>query len=169
MGTREGRGVLWLVPPLFAVLLAVVPRLTDADQVPRSLDEYTAAVEERVLATMDRDGVPGASVAVVADGELVWAEGFGARDRETGEPVVADTVFQAGSNAKSLTAWAVLGLAEQGLIELDSPVDEQVAGWQLPAGEHPADGVTPERLLAHTAGLPFAITGVPRSVGELRR
>ena len=169
MGTREGRGLLWLVPLLFAMLLAVVPRLTDADQVPDSLDAYTADVEERVPAILDRDGVPGASVAVVADGELVWAQGFGVRDRETGEPVVADTVFQAGSNAKPLTAWAVLRLAEQGPIELDSAVDAQVAGWQLPGGEYPAEGVTPERLLAHTAGLPFAITGVPRSVRELRR
>jgi CubicO group peptidase (beta-lactamase class C family) len=160
---------MWLVPPLFALLLAVMPRLVDAEEVPRSLDEYTTAVSERVPAILDRDGVPGASVAVVADGELVWAEGFGVRDRETGEPVAADTVFQAGSNAKSLTAWAVLRMAEQGRLKLDVPVDEQVAGWQLPTGEYPANEVTLERLLAHTAGLPFAITGVPRSVGELRR
>jgi len=160
---------MWLVPPLFAVLAAVIPRLMDADETPRSLDAYTAAVAERVPAILDRDGVPGASVAVVADGELVWAEGFGVRDRGTGEPVVADTVFQGGSNSKSLTAWAVLRLAEQGRIALDAPVDEQVAGWQLPAGGYPSDGVTPERLLAHTAGLPFATSGVPLSAGELRR
>lgn len=169
MDARRPRVLPWLVPPLFAVLLAVVPGLVGADEAPRSLDGYIAAVEERVPTILDRDGVPGAAVAVVAGGELVWAGGFGVRDRDTGEPVLADTVFQAGSNSKSLTAWAVLRLAEQGRIALDASVDEQVAGWQLPAGGYPSAGVTPERLLAHTAGLPFAISGVPRSARELRR
>lgn len=168
MRRRGKRVLLWLLPLVFGALLAVVPRLVDTAEVPRSLEEYTAALKERVPTPLDRYGVPGASIALVVDGEVVWSEGFGLRDRQTGEPVTSDTVFQAGSISKSLVAWAVLRLAEEGLVKLDRPVGEQIDGWSLPDADYPTDEVSPLRLLAHTGGLPFAVPGLPVSTDELR-
>lgn len=89
-------------------------------------------------------------------------------DRRSGAPVTSETVFQAGSISKSLTAWAVAALAEQGAVDLDAAVGAQVEGWQLPESPYPSDAATPRRLLAHTAGLPFAIEGVPTATDQLR-
>ncbi|TVP70541.1 MAG: class A beta-lactamase-related serine hydrolase [Nitriliruptor sp.] len=131
-------------------------------------DRQVDQVRERVEANLARTSVPGAAVALVDDGEVVWAEGFGLAEVATGRPVRADTMFQAGSLSKSVTAWAVLHLAAEGVIDLDAPVEEQVDGWSLPDSPYDTSGVTPRRLLAHTSGLPFAIGATPLSPARFR-
>ena len=70
-----------------------------------------------------------------------------------GRPVDGDTVFQAASISKTLTAWGVMRLVEQGALELDAPVGRYLTRWQLPPSPYNHDGVTIRRLLSHTAGL----------------
>jgi amino acid adenylation domain-containing protein/non-ribosomal peptide synthase protein (TIGR01720 family) len=115
---------------------AFTGRLSAGTPVPRSV--------------MSRHRAPGASFAVVVDGSVVeeWAEGF-ARD---GVPVRPDTVFQAGSLSKQVTALAVLRLVREGQLDLDDDVNRRLRTWTLPsaAGDRP---VTLRRLLSHTAGL----------------
>ena len=159
---------VWLLPPTVALVAAAAPPWLTSQPAPASFEAYTAGIEQRVHERLERDDVPGAAVAVVVNGSTAWVEGFGVADRSTSEPVVADTVFQAGSISKSVIAWAVLHLAETGRVDLDAPVEAQIEGWQLAASEHPTDQVTPRRLLAHTAGLPFAVGGLPASVDRLR-
>ena len=131
-------------------------------------DVEVGELRERVESNLARHSVPGAAVALVVDGEVAWAEGFGLADVATGRPVRADTLFQAGSISKSVTAWAVLHLAAEGAIDLDAPVETQVEGWSLPDSPYDTDAVTPRRLLAHTSGLPFAIGATPRSPARFR-
>lgn len=168
IGLVRSRWGRWLVPAVTAVLAVAASWLVPGTAQPASLEEYARAVADRVPERLERDGVPGAAVAVVVDGELVWADGFGVADRDTGAPVTGDTVFQAGSISKSLMAWAVVALAEEGAVALDAPVEEQLEGWQFGDSPHRSRQVTPRRLLAHTAGLPFAIEGVPTSSAQLR-
>ncbi|WP_067460931.1 non-ribosomal peptide synthetase [Actinomadura macra] len=98
-----------------------------------------------------RHHIPGVSLALVADGEVVeaWGEGVTAAD---GEPVRADTVFQAGSASKHVTAMAVLRLARDGLLDLDDDVNRYLRSWRLPRLD-PDRPVTMRHLLSHTAGL----------------
>ena len=71
-----------------------------------------------------------------------------------GAPVDADTLFQVASLSKWVTAWGVLALVEEELIDLDAPVNGYLSRWQLPAAQgFDADEVTVRRLLSHTAGL----------------
>ncbi len=163
--SRWGR---WLLPFVAAALGVVAGWLVPGAAQPASLEEYTDGVAARVPERLERDEVPGAAVAVVVDGQLAWADGFGVADHETGIPVTADTVFQAGSISKSLIAWATVALAEEGSVDLDAPVEAQLDGWQLSESSYPTQQVTPRRLLAHTAGLPFAIGGLPTSTEQLR-
>lgn len=109
-------------------------------------------MSQRVAANLARSSVSGAALALVVDGEVVWAEGFGTADVETGRRVHADTIFPAGSRSKPVTAWAAMSLASDGLIDLDAPVQTQIGGWSLPDPPFDADGVTPRRLLAHACG-----------------
>ena len=70
-----------------------------------------------------------------------------------GAPVDSASVFQVASLGKWITAWGVMVLVEDGLIDLDSPVEKYLTRWQLPPSDFDNSGVTIRRLLSHTAGL----------------
>ena len=72
---------------------------------------------------MDELGVPGVSVAVLADGEIGWARGYGFADVESRRPVTANTLFQAASVSKPVAALAALQLVEEGRVDLDADVN----------------------------------------------
>ncbi|AFG37118.1 serine hydrolase domain-containing protein [Spirochaeta africana] len=69
------------------------------------------------------------------------------------EDVGPDTLFQLASISKWVAAWGVLGLVEQGLVDLDAPVEQYLTRWQLPDSRYDHRGVTVRRLLSHSAGL----------------
>jgi CubicO group peptidase (beta-lactamase class C family) len=108
------------------------------------------AVVERALR---RHNVPGASVAVLRDGAVAWAKGYGLADPVQGLPVMPDTVFDAASIAKPVTAWGIMKLVEEGLLDLDAPVEQYLTRWHLPPSRYNHDQVTLRRILSHTAGL----------------
>jgi CubicO group peptidase (beta-lactamase class C family) len=96
---------------------------------------------------------PGLAIALVCDGRLAWAAGYGVANQTTGEPVTPATRFQAASVSKPVTAWGVLRLVEQGRIDLDEPVVDHLRRWRPPPSPFQAEGITVRRLLSHTAGL----------------
>lgn len=114
---------------------------------------------------MRHHGVPGVSVAVVDDGRLAWAKAYGVTDAATGAPVTPETLFQAASISKPVAALAALRLVEQGLLELDAPVNRYLKRWKIP--ENPRtrrQPVTLRHLLSHTAGLTVhGFPGYPRN------
>ena len=98
--------------------------------------------------------VPGLSVAVIHNGKLAWARGWGFRDAASCAPVTPETAFQAASISKVATAMLALRLVEQGKIGLDRDINEALRSWQLPSDPKLApNGVTLRELLSHTAGL----------------
>jgi CubicO group peptidase (beta-lactamase class C family) len=98
--------------------------------------------------------VPGASVAVVHGYRIDWAKGYGVRDQGTGEPVTAETLFQAGSISKPVAAAAALRLVEQKRLLLDRDVNLDLRSWKVPENEFTtSEKVTLRRLLSHSAGL----------------
>jgi len=111
------------------------------------------AVEDATRRALATSPAPGLAVALVQDGEVVWAAGYGVADRTTGQPVSAATRFQAASLAKPVTAWGVLRLVESGRIGLDEPVVDHLRRWRPPPSPFDDGGLTVRRLLSHTAGL----------------
>jgi CubicO group peptidase (beta-lactamase class C family) len=102
---------------------------------------------------MVADHVPGVSVAVIHNGAIEWALGFGVV-RLGGAPVTAETLFQAGSISKPVAAIAALRLVEQGRLSLDSDVNQALTSWKIPgSAAAPGPVVTLRELLSHTAGL----------------
>ena len=97
--------------------------------------------------------VPGVSVAVIKDFAIHWAKGYGLADVDTGLPVDPQTLFQAASISKPVTAMAVLKVVQEGRIALDGDINERLTSWQIPQGEfRQAKPVTPRALLSHTSG-----------------
>ena len=114
----------------------------------QGLDGYT--LEE----LMEEFGVPGVSVAVIHDFAIHWAKAYGVADVETGAPVDVETMFQAASISKPVSAMAALKAVQDGAFSLDEDINRILRSWTLPGGEFTRDrAVTPRMLMSHTSGL----------------
>ena len=96
-------------------------------------------------------GIPGAVFGVVDDGAVTVAT-FGTANRNTGLPVVRQTLFQAGSIGKSYTATAVMQLVDDGALDLDVPLREYLPDLEF-ADPTVSKTLTSRQVLTHTAGI----------------
>ncbi|MDA3833147.1 MAG: serine hydrolase, partial [Spirochaetales bacterium] len=113
-----------------------------------SIPKYN--IEER----MRELGIPGVSIAVVHNGEIEWARGYGMADSAENREVTVETLFLAGSISKPVAATRAHQLAELGAINLDSNVNNYLSGWKVPVNAITVqEKVTTRRILNHTAGL----------------
>jgi CubicO group peptidase (beta-lactamase class C family) len=124
--------------PSEAYAAAASPRWTNA----------IAQARQSALTGLAEQNLPGLSVAVGADGELVWAEGFGWADLDDRVKVTPDTRFRIGTASKMLTSAAVGLLMEQQRLSLDDLVQAHVPSF--PQKPWP---VTLRQLMGHTAGI----------------
>lgn len=95
--------------------------------------------------------VPGAAIALVQDGRLVLAEGFGVRDLATGAPTTAGTVFPLASVSKTFTAAMLAALVDRRKLGWEQPMLSLLPGFRL----HDADAgqwLNARDLLSHRAG-----------------
>jgi CubicO group peptidase (beta-lactamase class C family) len=98
--------------------------------------------------------VPGVSIAVFEKGQILWARGYGLADVPAKRPVTPETLFQAASVSKSVTAFAALRLVQDGKLALDEDVNRKLVSWKVPENEFTKNQtVTLRRLLSHTAGM----------------
>jgi CubicO group peptidase (beta-lactamase class C family) len=125
---------------------AVAPNT--AQQAADPLDGFDAYVE-RVLKTFD---VPGASVAIVKDGRIVLAKGYGVKRLGQPAPVDADTRFGIASNTKLFTATAIALLVEQGKVRWDDPVIRYLPDFAM-YDPYVTRELTVRDLLVHRSGL----------------
>jgi CubicO group peptidase (beta-lactamase class C family) len=102
---------------------------------------------------MERFRVPGVSIAVIKDFNIHWAKGYGVADVEAGRPVQVDSLFQAASISKPVTAMAALRLVQDGRFSLDDDVNLLLKSWHVPKTDLTRDRpVTPRSLFSHTSG-----------------
>ncbi|MFY8274037.1 serine hydrolase [Pseudoalteromonas sp. SSDWG2] len=114
------------------------------------LDEnkITQAIER----SMARFDVPGMAVAVVADGEVFYAKGFGVRHLETQQPVNADTLFGIASNTKAFTSAALAMLVDEGKLSWDDKVIDHLPEFRL-HDPYATREMSIRDLLSHRSGL----------------
>ena len=95
---------------------------------------------------------PGVSIAVVDKGKIDWARGYGVTDIDKNTAVDTQTLFQAASISKPLTAMAVLKLVQSGKLNLDDDVNQKLVSWKIPDNDF-AEKTTLRNLLSHSAGV----------------
>ena len=115
-------------------------------------DALSAYLDTRIPAIMDAYDIPGTCVALIDDGAPVWSKAYGYADVGAGRKMTTDDYMRVQSISKSVTAWGVMTLAEQGRIDLDAPASRYLESWTLPDSPYPND-ITVRQLLTHTAGL----------------
>lgn len=107
-------------------------------------------LDRRATLLMNQLEMTGMAMAVIEDGEMVFAKGYGERLRDSGQLVTEDTVFRWASVSKSVAAHTVLDLAAEEKLSLAAPAQELAPSLKLPPSEQP---VTLRGLLSHRTGL----------------
>lgn len=145
---------LCLKTSLFACLIVGLPgMLPAAAENPKPAASAvspatTAAIDAYINAEMKKASIPGLALAIVRNGKIELAKGYGYANLEHQVPVGTDTIFQSGSMGKQFTATAVMMLVEAGKLKLDAPV-----GTYLPGVPASWKNITIRHLLNHTSGL----------------
>src|SRR5271155_2243425 len=138
-----------LSPPrcLFFVMLfsLCVPSLFAQSGPPPDLDAYIA----RDMKAFD---VPGIAIAIVKDGKVVLAKGYGVRKLGDPTPVDENTLFGIGSNTKAFTSAALASLVDAGKISWDDKVYERLKGFQM-YDPYVSHEMTIRDLLTHRSGM----------------
>ncbi len=124
------------------------------------LKEFTDHLDTRIPALMQDYEIPGLSIALIERGETVWKSAYGYADVEGGRKMTVDTYCRFESISKSVTAWGVMRLVEQGLVDLDAPVEQYITTWKIPESDFSEDKVTIRRLLSGSSGMPLGTIGV---------
>jgi len=139
----QGRPAPPATPTPAPAPLSADPRVASALELARVWLEAQRAYER----------IPGISVGIVHDQELVWSGGFGQADLADGRPATADTIYSICSISKLFTSVAVLQQRDEGRLRLDDPVGRHLPWFHLKKTEGEGD-VTIEGLLTHASGLP---------------
>lgn len=110
-------------------------------------------LEDIVKETMEFWGIPGLSIAIVEDTQVILSQGFGFRNLEEGLPVTPQTIFATGSSTKAFTATAIGILVDRGQVTWDSPVRNYLATFRL-FSRHASENLTLRDLVTMRSGLP---------------
>lgn len=113
--------------------------------------EHREAIERArslVRDSMTANGIPGISVAVAVDGQVLWSEGFGFADVENRVALTNETRMRIGSVSKSVTSAAVALLVQDGKLDLDAPIQRYVPSFPRKQQE-----ITTRQLAGHLAGI----------------
>jgi CubicO group peptidase (beta-lactamase class C family) len=128
-------------------LVALAFVVTFATTICVAQDATIAKVDEYIKLEQRLVRIPGVSLAVIKDGQIVLAKGYGLANIEHQVPVKPETIFQSGSVGKQFTATAIMMLVEEGKIQLEDKINKYFsdapAAWQ---------NITIKHLLTHTSG-----------------
>jgi D-alanyl-D-alanine carboxypeptidase len=153
MKNRLYRRIFWIWVLTLVLIAAAVLVIDIPAAKPGDLSGFQDYLDETIQGSMKKHDIMGVAVGLVHDGEIVYLRGYGFADAAQEVPITENTVFQAASISKSLTAWGIMNLVEEGKLELDAPVSRYLTRWNLPSSKYDASGVTIRRLLSHTSGI----------------
>src|SRR6267378_3180581 len=149
---RAGRSAA--ISLLLAITSTLTPARSAAQQKredlphPKTVEELQKAMKE----VLDKEHVPGAGVALVANGQLLWCGGIGKADLATGREMTCDTEFRVGSISKTFVALALLKLQEDGKINLYARLRDVAPEIPMNNRWEASEPVRIVNLLEHTAG-----------------
>jgi CubicO group peptidase (beta-lactamase class C family) len=156
----------------FAVFAVSLPQIGYAQtaakqaQTTDDLRSRLAKIEEKTESRRKELGIPGMSLVIVKDGEIIFAKGFGDKDFEKQIPVTADTQFAIGSSTKAFTALSVLMSQDEGKLSLDDNPRKYLSYFKMKDAET-NEKITIRDLLSHSSGL--SRTDLGMLTGKLNR
>ena len=131
----------------------LLPAVLRAQSAPTADTTATISqLEHEVPSLIKKDDVPGVAIAVIRGGKTKWVHGFGVKNEKSGQPVTAETVFEAASLSKTVFTYGVLKLVDQGKLGLDVPLTTYLP---KPYIDDPRLAkITARIVLSHRTGFP---------------
>ncbi len=134
------------------LLLGQASVTTAAEEPPKAPAATLAELDARIAKILSDAKIPGTSVTIIENGQVVLTKGYGFADLKAKRPVTPDIVFRAGSISKSFTSIAVMMLVEEGKLSLDAKLSDLMPELKF---DNPWEATHPIRLvhlLEHTTG-----------------
>ena len=155
---RYGWGAVTLRVGVLSTIFVSLSACEETEGAP--LPGYGNAVDrkfEELVLTFEHErvtsAVPGAAIAILQNGKLTFARGFGSKNPLFDDPVDPDTLFRIGSITKMLTAATIAQNIEDGRIELDNPITDVLSSFNFAQNGDWAKSVSTRHLLTHSSGI----------------
>jgi CubicO group peptidase (beta-lactamase class C family) len=117
--------------------------------------DFKQYLDDRIPDLMNKYEIPGVCIALVKEGRVALTAAYGFADSGAGKQMSTDSLLRVQSISKSVTAWGILKLEQEGRIDLDDPAGAYLKSWQLPQSSYREEDITIRQLLSHTAGMPL--------------
>ncbi len=174
MAKKELTSVVLSVSFIFSIFFASVPLVGFAQAPVTGAAVATASKYEKALATIEEKtearrkelGIPGMSLAIVKDDEVIYSSGLGYKDFENKVAVTPDTQFAIGSSTKAFTALSVLMTADEGKLSMDASPKTVLPYFKMQDPDTDKN-MTIRDLLTHSSGLNR--TDIAMITGKLNR
>ncbi|MGI9056765.1 MAG: serine hydrolase domain-containing protein, partial [Pyrinomonadaceae bacterium] len=142
---------------VFSFFVSPVPQTVSAQtatqtQASADLENRLAKIEEKIEARRKELGIPGMSLAIVKDGNVILSKGYGYKSFEKKVPVTADSQFAIGSASKAFTALSVLMSADEGKLSLEENPRKYLSYFKINDAET-NEKIKVRNLLTHSSGL----------------
>jgi CubicO group peptidase (beta-lactamase class C family) len=142
-----------MIKNLVLSLAFLIPFSVSAQKESKDIAQFVNELDQKMPQLLNDFIVPGAAIAIIENGEIILQKGYGFSDIEKRVKVTSETGFNIGSISKTVAAWGVMKLVQEGKIDLDASAEKYLSRWHLPKSDFNSNEVTIRRLLSHTAGL----------------
>ncbi|HEX9827401.1 MAG TPA: serine hydrolase [Flavobacteriaceae bacterium] len=142
-----------MIKQLTLLLTLILSFTLSAQKESKEIEQFVSELDQKIPQLLNDFIVPGTAIAIIENGEIILQKGYGYSNIDKGIKVSNTTGFNIGSISKTIAAWGVMKLVQEGKIDLDAPAEKYLTRWHLPKSEFDSDKVTIRRLLSHTAGL----------------
>jgi CubicO group peptidase (beta-lactamase class C family) len=141
---------------LFLILLSSFVIFSQSESIENDPEVKAALgyLETRLMRYVRDNDIPGLSVAVVYDQDLLWAKGFGYADLEKKIPADSKTIYRMASVTKPFTATMLMQLRDQGKLQLDDPLQKHLPEFKIKCRYKDCPSITLRQISSHTSGLP---------------
>ena len=144
-----------------AIGLLMILGCRSSEQIPA----FARILEKKIPELMTQAHIPGLSIAVIKNGDVIWTGAYGVRRTGEQDRIDGETMFESASLSKPVTTYTVLRLVEKGIMNLDTPLADYYPYEKL-AGDDRYKKLTARIVLTHTTGLPNWGTRFVREPGE---
>ncbi|MCX5796704.1 MAG: serine hydrolase [Elusimicrobia bacterium] len=139
--------IAWL-----SCFMLVAARASGEESRPDAYEDAVKTARSEIWQDINTGKCGSATAAIMENGQVVYAEGFGMADREEGIPVDKDTIFNIGSVSKVYVAASIMLLVDDGKVSLDKPVADYLPEFKM--ADERYKKITVRMILNHTSGLP---------------
>ncbi|MFW6035449.1 MAG: serine hydrolase domain-containing protein [Halothermotrichaceae bacterium] len=147
--------LLSFIPVIIASKIFITKQIKEG----ASIEKFTNHLNQRIPNLMKDYDIAGLNISLIKKGEIAWTKAFGYADITKEQKMTIDTYCRVESISKSVTAWGIMKLVEQGKLDLNKPVDFYIQNWSIPESKFAEEDITAGLLLSNTAGLPLGTIG----------